>query len=111
MGWGFRRQANWVEALAAFKTCLENGGDRIDTYNEMAICCMETGDLKEARRLLEKALREDSENTKIISNLGVLALKAGKKDEAASFFEAVLEYDPEDPVAPKMLDKIKAGEV
>jgi tetratricopeptide (TPR) repeat protein len=110
LGWGHRRKGEWLLALEAFEKCLERGGDRVDTYNEMAICRMETGDLKEARRLLEKALRENSEDTKIISNLGVLALKAGNPTEAASFFEAVLEYDPEDPVAPKMLEQIKKGE-
>ena len=110
LGWAHRRLGQWNQALEAFRVCLENGGDRVDTYNEMAICTMETGDLKEARKLLEKALRVDSESTKIMSNLGVLALKAGNRDEAVSFFEAVLEYDPEDPVAPKMLDQIKKGE-
>jgi len=68
---------------------------------------MELGELAQARRLLEKALRKDGENTKIISNLGILALKAGKPDEAVSFFETVLEYDPDDPVAPKMIEQIK----
>jgi len=110
LGWAHRRLGQWEAALRAFQECLDNGGDLIDTANEMAICSMETGDLKEAKRLLEKALREDGENTKIISNLGVLALKAGNKVEAMSFFEAVLEYDPEDPVAPRMLEQIKKGE-
>jgi tetratricopeptide (TPR) repeat protein len=68
---------------------------------------MELGELNQARRLLERALRNDGENTKIISNLGVLALKAGKPDEALGFFEAVLEYDPDDPVAPKMISQIQ----
>jgi len=107
LGWARRRLRQWKPALEAFQTALDRGGDQVDTYNEMAICTMELGELPQARRLLEKALRLDSESTKIISNLGVLALRAGKPDEAVSFFETVLEYDPDDPVAPKMIAQIK----
>jgi len=107
LGWARRRLSQWKPAMEAFQTALDKGGDQVDTYNEMAICAMELGELTQARRLLEKALRLDSENTKIISNLGVLALKAGKPDEAVGFFETVLEYDPDDPVAPKMIEQIQ----
>ena len=107
LGWARRRLSQWKPALEAFQTALDRGGDQVDTYNEMAICTMELGELTQARRLLERALRLDSESTKIISNLGVLALRAGKPDEAVSFFETVLEYDPDDPVAPKMIAQIK----
>jgi tetratricopeptide (TPR) repeat protein len=107
LGWAKRRLSQWQPALDAFQTALDRGGDQVDTYNEMAICTMELGELNQARRLLERALRLDSENTKIISNLGVLALRAEKPDEALGFFETVLEYDPDDPVAPKMIQQIK----
>ena len=109
LGWAQRRLSQWQLALEAFQTALDRGGDQVDTYNEMAICTMELGELNQARRLLERALRLDGENTKIISNLGVLALRAGKSEEAIGFFETVLEYDPDDPVAPKMIAQIKAS--
>jgi Tfp pilus assembly protein PilF len=64
---------------------------------------MELGDYRAARRELETALREDPENVKIISNLGVLAKKQGDDEEAAGFFRAVLELEPEDPIAREYL--------
>jgi Tfp pilus assembly protein PilF len=64
---------------------------------------MELGELDKARKELEAALHDDPENVKIISNLGVLALKCGKKDEAAAFFRTVLELNPHDPLAVKYL--------
>jgi len=76
-----------------------------DIRNEMAICFMETGDLKAARKELEAALRDDFENTKIISNLGVLAQKSGNDKEAAAFFRTVLELDPADPLVRHFLEK------
>jgi Tfp pilus assembly protein PilF len=60
---------------------------------------MELEDFSGARKELEAALREDPDSVKIISNLGVLAMKSGDDDEAAAFFRAVLETEPEDPVA------------
>jgi len=103
LGWALRRMKRWEDAAAAFAKAAELGGGNSDTRNERAICLMESGDLQGARRELESALRDDPENIKIISNLGVLALKTGNADEAAAFFRTVLELDPEDPIAKKFL--------
>ena len=54
---------------------------------------MELGMLPESRGRLERALRKEPENIKIISNLGVLARRQGRDDEAAGFFRIVLSYN------------------
>jgi len=102
LGWALRRLKRWEDAAAAFAKAIELGGNS-DTHNERAICLMESGDLQGASHELELALRDDPENIKIISNLGVLALKTGNADEAAAFFRTVLELDPEDPIAKNFL--------
>jgi Flp pilus assembly protein TadD len=99
LGWGLRRLGRWEDARVSFEKTLELGGDNGDTRNELSICLMELGDYPAARRQLEIALRGDPENVKIISNLGVLAMKSGDDDEAAGFFRTVLELEPGDPVA------------
>ncbi|MDR2111017.1 MAG: tetratricopeptide repeat protein [Spirochaetaceae bacterium] len=99
LGWALRRLSRWEDAAASLRKALELGNVDGDTRNELAICLMETGDLKGARKELEAALREEPDNIKIISNLGVLALKNGDDHEAAAFFRAVLELEPGDPVA------------
>jgi tetratricopeptide (TPR) repeat protein len=107
LGWALRQLSRWEDAAASFRKALELGGgppgleDEVSLRNELAICLMETGDFKGARRELEAALREEPENVKIISNLGVLALKNGNPGEAAAFFRTVLALEPEDPVAGK----------
>ena len=106
LGWALRRMGRWEDGAAAFGKALELGGTNTDTRNELAICMMETGDLKGARHELETALREDPENVKIISNLGVLALKADNREEANGFFRTVLELAPDDPIANNFFDKI-----
>ena len=99
LGWALRRINRWQDGAAALAKAVELGGGNSDTRNEFAICLMESGDLNGAFRELETALHDDPENVKIISNLGVLALKNGRNEEAAAFFRTVLELDPDDPIA------------
>lgn len=111
LGWALRRLDRWADGAAALRKALELGGNKgdaaqaADLHNELAICLMEQNDLPGARKELEAALRSDPENIKIISNLGVLALKIGRNSEAAGFFRTVLELSPDDPVARKYLVK------
>jgi tetratricopeptide (TPR) repeat protein len=99
LGWGLRKLGRWEDGATAFKKTIELGGDSSDTRNELAICLMECGDLVGARKELELCLREEPENVKIISNLGIVALRNGDDNEAAGFFRTVLELEPTDPLA------------
>ena len=103
LGWALRKLGRWEDGAAAFRQAKEKGGANSDTHNELAICLMESGDLKAARKELEAALRYDPENVKIISNLGVVSLKAGDTEEAMGFFRTVLDLEPEDPVASEVI--------
>ncbi|MCA1951170.1 MAG: tetratricopeptide repeat protein [Treponema sp.] len=107
LGWGLRRLERWDDAALAFRKALELGGEGCDTRNELALCLIEQGSLDEARKQLEQALRLEPENIKVISNLGILAMKQGKREEAAGFFRTVLEYDSEDPLAQEMLAQLE----
>ena len=103
LGWALRKLGRYADGLEAFKKAASLGGAGSDARNEAAICLMELGDHKGARKELEQALLEEPANIKIISNLGVLAMKAGNKAEAAAFFRTVLELDPADPLAAHFL--------
>jgi tetratricopeptide (TPR) repeat protein len=99
LGWALRRLKRWEDALACFRKALETGGRCADTYNEIAICLMETGRWEAARGELETALAGDGKNIKILSNLAILALKTGNETEADALFRKVLEIEPDDPLA------------
>lgn len=110
LGWGLRKLCRWEDAKQAFQESLVCGGnDNADTHNELAICLMETDNLSGAKSELLKALSLAPENEKIISNLGYLSLKEGKRDEAQKYFAAVLEYCPNDKIAAAELAKLEAG--
>jgi len=111
-GWALRRLTRWEEARAAFEQALELGADRQesdeampagDVYNELAICLLELNRVDEAKRALEKALSREPENVKIITNLGVVAFRSGRRDEAVGFFKTALEIEPDDRAAASWL--------
>jgi len=106
LGWALRLLGRWGDAVLAFRKAKEIGGSGSDTFNELAISLMECGDYPGAKKELETALVNDPENIKIISNLGVLALKRDRKEEALGFFKTVLEYDPNDEIARKYINKL-----
>ena len=111
LGWGLRRIGRWTDAEQAFNQSLNCGGENnCDTYNELAICLMEQGKTKEAKKSLQKALSINPENVKIISNLGYLSLKEGNIDDARKYFTIVLEYSPNDKIALSELAKLEAEE-
>ncbi|MDR0409504.1 MAG: tetratricopeptide repeat protein [Spirochaetaceae bacterium] len=106
LGWALRRLKRWKEGGECFRKAIEAGGNYADTYNELAICLIETGDYDTARHELETALSRETENIKIISNLAILALKTGREIEAKPLFRKVLDIDPDDPVANKFFHYI-----
>ena len=109
LGWGLRRLERFSEARQAFEKAQEcDGGDQsADTYNELAICQLETGDLDGAQDSLCDALNLEPDNTKVISNLGYLSLKRGDKEEARKYFMTVLEIDPKDKIAIQQLKNLE----
>ena len=108
LGWALRRLGRWEDGKSAFLHAIELGGDNPDTYNELAICCMELGEFKECKKFLSEALKDEPENTKIISNLGFLELKQGNISEAQKYFTIVLDIDPSDVIAKKTLESLEA---
>lgn len=111
LGWALRQLDRYEEGCAALQKALELGGDSVsDTYNELAICLLETKKIDESKAALNKALALDPESTKIMSNLGFLALKTGDTQSAQRYFTAVLEFDPNDRIATAELAKLEMGQ-
>lgn len=107
LGWGLRRMERYEDAKAAFEEAIHLGGNNTDTFNEVAICCMELGLYDKSRKYLMQALELEPENTKIMSNLGILAQYEGDVSTARRFFSAVLEFDPDDQIALQALDSME----
>lgn len=108
LGWGLRRLERYGDAKMAFLEALKNGGDgNADTYNELSLCYVQEKEFDAAKDALLKAMALEPESTKIISNLGYLALAQGNKEEARNYFATVLEYDSNDRIAAAELAKLE----
>ena len=108
LGWGLRRLERFEDAKQSFLEALKYGGNETsDTYNELSLCYVAERDFAEAQKCLDKAFTLEPENTKIISNLGYLALAQGDKQKARNYFTAVLEYSPNDKIAAAELLKLE----
>ncbi len=111
LGWALRKQNRWEDAKASFeqalnlinKTSNKEPSYYSDIYNELAICNMELNFFEEAEKNLYAALEYEPENIKIISNLGTLALRQNKNEEAQAFFRTVLAINPNDSLAKDIL--------
>jgi Flp pilus assembly protein TadD len=108
LGWAYRRLHRYEEGRDSFLKALELGAPHADLLNELAICLMELGELLESKKRLAEALALEPENTKVISNLGIVALKSGDPGEALRFFRTVLEYEPEDRIAARYIEELSA---
>lgn len=107
LGWGLRKLCRFDDARQAFEETIKLGGDNCDTLNELAICQMELGNLAGSKKTLLDAFQLEPENTKIMSNLGFVALKEGDISSARGYFTAVLEFDPEDKIAQTALAQLE----
>ncbi|QFP41643.1 hypothetical protein F9Y90_00575 [Borrelia miyamotoi] len=103
LGWGYRRKGFYSEAKDAFFKVLSLDSNNVDAMNELAICFMELLEFNDSFKYLLKALRLEPYNIKIVSNLGILHLKMDLREEARKYFEVVLEYDSNNPIAFKYL--------
>jgi Flp pilus assembly protein TadD len=99
LGWALRKLERWDAAKEAFEQCIACGGDNVDTLNELSLCLIELDDYEAARSNLMDAMKKNPENTKVMSNLGMLAMREGNYSEASHYFNAVLAFDEDDKIA------------
>ena len=104
LGWSYRRKGAYSNAKDAFLKVLSLDSENIDAMNELSICLMELFEFNDSLKYLFEASRLEPDNLKIISNLGILHLKMERREEARKYFEVVLEYDLNNPIALKYLD-------
>jgi tetratricopeptide (TPR) repeat protein len=110
LGWGLRLSGRFEDARQAFLRAEQcNGGKTSDTYNELAICCMESGLLSQSESFLQKAINLNPEDSKIMSNMGILLCAMKRFDDARTWFLTALEFNPDDITAKRLLDGLNTA--
>ena len=111
LGWALRKMGRFEDAKQAFLEAIKFGAEKnADTLNELALCSIQLREFSLAKKYLLDAFALEPESTKIISNLGYLALAEGNKQEARNYFATVLEYDSNDKIAAAELMKLEKEE-
>ncbi|MBQ7611713.1 MAG: tetratricopeptide repeat protein [Spirochaetaceae bacterium] len=116
LGWALRKLGRFTDAEKAFLTALENGKTQksleiedaySDICNELSLCSVATKEYEKAKNWLLSAFERDTENIKIISNLGMVYYYEGDFEMAKGFFNTVLTLHEDDVTARTMLERIK----
>lgn len=106
LGWALRLSEEWQDARTALEGAYERGCRESDLFNELAICTRTLRDFDAASSALEEALRLDPENIKIISNMAIVELEKGNREEAVRWLETALTMDPSDTICQKLLEDL-----
>jgi Flp pilus assembly protein TadD len=85
------------EAEAEYQTVLKLNAGRADTYNNLGVIYLESGNPKRAVTLLEKALQTDPRPA-YLSNLGTAYLASGQFRLAAVLFEKAISLQPKSSI-------------
>ena len=106
LGWAHRLSEEWQEARDAFEAASERGCRESELFNELAICTRALKDYDASFAALEEALKRDPENIKILSNMAIIYLEKGDKEEAVRWLQTALTLDPSDQICRQLLDDI-----
>ncbi len=83
IGLSLMRQNNWSEAVETFAECAAHPGARPGVYHNLAYALERLGRYEEAKVALDTAIKHGgAKDPRIQTSLGVVALRAGKIDEA-----------------------------
>jgi tetratricopeptide (TPR) repeat protein len=107
----YERNHDYPQAETYFKKCLELSPDNSEAMNYLGYMWAEQGtNLKEARVLIEKALKREPKNGAYLDSLGWVLYKMKQPREALRFVQQSLENTPEsDPVLFDHLGDIHAA--
>lgn len=76
-------------------------------YNNMGMCFLNQNKLEDAKKNFELALKEKSDFSMALNNLGTVYDKLGDKDKAKEYFLKAIEADPNNQNAKENYQKLK----
>ena len=89
-----QNEGDWIAAIYVFQDVLSRNRYFIDAKIELARCYYETGNLAEARTLLEEALKQEKNNLRARNLLGRVFISMRKYQDAEGMFGSVLKMEP-----------------
>jgi Flp pilus assembly protein TadD len=90
-------QGRTAEALVHVEDLLNENGDNAEALGMKSLLVWREGDLRQAARLLDRALRLAPEDVRLRNYRGIIAFERHEYEDALDDLEMAVELDPEDP--------------
>lgn len=92
------RQAQWQQAIDAFRLAVERGGSRPAVLYNLALSCEKAGSLEEAEEYYAEAATRARRDVKVLTGWGVVALRRGDPEVAAGRLDRAREVAGTEPL-------------
>lgn len=89
-----QNEGDWIAAIYVFQDVLSRNRYFIEAKIELARCYHETGNLAEARTLLEEALKQEKNNLRARNLLGRVYISMRQYQDAEGMFRSTLKMEP-----------------
>jgi len=100
---------NYEQAIEIYKKILENSLDDVDTYNDLGLAYLYTGNPDLAEEMLIKGIEIAPEYQRIWLSLGFILKSTGKNEKARSVLQNAMDMGPNNEIgleASKMLGEL-----
>ena len=106
VGMGFALDGKFELAKNHLLRAAEYGMDTVPLHNNLAMVCLETGDLEEARTCVERALDMDPDKPEVIDTAVAVALAQKRFDDAQTMLRKALDEHPDNRMLRERARKI-----
>ncbi len=106
MGYCFKEQERYEEAINVLKKAEEHDNTRTDVYNLMGFCYFKLKEYEKAISCFKKVLKIDPGSAIDYANIAVNYEKLGDTDKAIQYYHIALELDPSIEFAKENLAKL-----
>ena len=106
VGMGFALDGKFDLAKNHLLRASEYGMDTVPLHNNLAMICLETGDLEEARTCVERAMAMDPDKPEVIDTAVAVALAQKRFDDAQTMLRKALNEHPDNRMLRERARKI-----
>ena len=107
-GWALRCLERYSEAKEAILKSISKNAEVGASYNELAICEKELGNMEMSKEYLNMAVEVEEDNVIYLANLAYLHLSEKNFDQARYFLERARLVDPNDQQVLDLMDEYEA---
>lgn len=98
MALGYRKSGNYKKAVLLLNELLDADENFSELYNELGLCYYNLGNIDNAIKNLETAVKMDNMNPAYLCNLAIVCYSSGDKAKTKEYIKKAYEINPQDEV-------------